>query len=347
MFGWMTGKKKTPSEERPEAISCEEATHQATPASAPSLEPKTSWLKRLASGLRKTQQRFFSPLVALFTNSTTLNADFYEELERLLLEADMGLAVTEAVLDHLKKHHPKEPQEALLLLKQHLCALLAPCQAPPFVPQDKPCVVLLVGVNGHGKTTTCAKLAARWTQEGHKVLLAAGDTFRAAAVQQLAAWAQRLNLPLIQQPTGADSAALLFDALSAATARDHDILLADTAGRLHTRDDLMNELHKIVRVLRKQNAQAPHEIWLVVDATMGQNALNQALAFHQALGLTGVCLTKLDGTAKGGMIFALAEALKLPFRFLGLGEQPDDLQPFEADAFVNQLLDTQASNAPT
>ncbi len=225
------------------------------------------------------------------------------------------------------------------VLRDELPGILRAAEAPVGQPSPgRPQVILMVGVNGTGKTTTIGKLAKRLLDEGQSVMLAAGDTFRAAAVEQLQAWGERNHVPVIAQQPGADSASVIFDALEAATARGADVLIADTAGRLHTKTNLMEELAKIVRVMKKIDPEAPHEVLLVVDATTGQNALVQAQQFHQAVGITGIALTKLDGTAKGGIVFAIAERLKLPIRFVGVGESIDDLRPFDADEFVEALF---------
>lgn len=239
----------------------------------------------------------------------------------------------------VKRQAMSDPQALLAALKEDLRQILVSVQAPVReAAPGRPQVILMVGVNGAGKTTTIGKLARRLQEEGNSVMLAAGDTFRAAAVEQLQAWGERNAVAVIAQHSGADSASVVFDALQAAGARGIDVLIADTAGRLHTKTNLMDELTKISRVMKKLDPDAPHEVMLVVDATTGQNALNQAVQFHQAVGLTGITLTKLDGTAKGGIVFAIAERLKLPIRFIGVGESIDDLRPFDPDEFLNALL---------
>jgi fused signal recognition particle receptor len=267
-----------------------------------------------------------------------------EDLETLLITADVGVEATARIIadltERVKRKTLTDPPALLLALKADLRELLRTATGPVRQPAaGKPQVILMVGVNGAGKTTTIGKLAKRLHAEGNSVMLAAGDTFRAAAVEQLETWGARNQIPVIAQHTGADSASVIFDALQAATARGVDVLIADTAGRLHTKTNLMDELVKVVRVLKKLDPDAPHEVMLVVDATTGQNALAQAEHFHRAVGVTGITLTKLDGTAKGGILFAIAERLRLPIRFIGVGETIDDLRSFDADEFVDALLD--------
>ncbi len=272
-----------------------------------------------------------------------LDEEALDELETRLLLADVGVEasaeLTEALRRGIRKGEIKTRQDVVQALRAALLALLAPCAQPLAIPDYiRPFVLLMVGVNGVGKTTTIGKLAQRFQAQGLKVMLAAGDTFRAAAVEQLKIWGERHAVPVIAQGADADPASVVFDALQAAKARGVDVLIADTAGRLHTQHNLMEELKKIKRVLQKQDAYAPHEVMLVVDATTGGNALNQALQFHAAVGLTGITLTKLDGTAKGGVIFALAKRLALPIRYIGVGETAADLGEFSAEEFVDALL---------
>ena len=256
--------------------------------------------------------------------------------------ADVGVATTQAIIDRLTDAHPRKSEvnvEAVMAtLKQLLVATLVETESELEQPADGPLVILVVGVNGAGKTTTIGKLAHRYLSEGKTVMLAAGDTFRAAAVEQLQTWGERNNVPVIAQHTGADSASVLYDALTAARARNVDILLADTAGRLNNKAHLMEELEKIVRVIKKADANAPHETLLVLDAGTGQNAVAQAREFDAAVGITGIALTKLDGTAKGGVVFAIGEQIKRPIRFIGIGEGVEDLRPFDADEFVDALF---------
>jgi len=272
-----------------------------------------------------------------------IDDELLDELETRLLAADVGVEATSAILGELHRRVARKELadgDALLgALRQALLEILAPVAIPLQVDrQRKPYVVLVVGVNGSGKTTTIGKLTRRLKQDGLRVMLAAGDTFRAAAVEQLTVWAERNQVPVVAQGTGADPAAVLFDALQAARARGSDVLIADTAGRLHTQSHLMDELRKVTRVLKRIDPDAPHEVLLVLDASLGQNALRQAEQFNEAIGVTGLAITKLDGTAKGGVVVAIARRFGLPIRFVGVGEQAGDFGPFEAEAFVDGLL---------
>ncbi len=300
-----------------------------------------SWLGKLKQGLSKTRQQLNSRLTSLFTGKQSIDDTLLEELETILITSDVGLDTTASILEDLKKRVTRqEASDADSLqraLKESLLSILKPCeQALNF--SAKPSVLLMVGVNGAGKTTSIAKLAHHYTQQGLRVLLAAGDTFRAGAIDQLKIWGERNNVPVIAQQEGSDSAAVIFDAIQSAQAKQLDLVIADTAGRLHTQTHLMNELEKIKRVMSKLDPDAPHETLLIIDASNGQNALRQAELFHETLGLTGVALTKLDGTAKGGIIFAIASKLGLPIRFIGVGEQIDDLKPFVAEDFIDALF---------
>lgn len=307
--------------------------------------PTNSLLGRLRTGLAKTRAQLGSGLSQLFTGRQQIDAELLEEIETQLLSADVGVAATQRIMvtleSSVKKQGLSDPSALPELLQQQLIEMLHNTDTPLNTQAHKPFVILVVGVNGVGKTTTIAKLAYRYQQAGQKVLLAAGDTFRAAAVEQLQTWGERHDIPVIAQHTGADSASVLFDALAAAQSRGSDILIADTAGRLHNKDNLMNELEKVVRVLRKLDPEAPHEVLLVLDAGTGQNAIQQTRQFQQSVGVTGLALTKLDGTAKGGVIFALAHEFQLPVRFIGVGEQAEDLQPFVAAEFCTALFDTE------
>lgn len=304
-------------------------------------EPKQGWLSRLKSGLGKTRQNFSEGLSRVFLGKKTIDAELFSELETRLLLADIGVESTQKILakltDAVSRKQLSDPETLFIHLKEQLESALAPYTLPIEI-NAKPFVILTVGVNGAGKTTSIAKMAHYFQSQNKKVMLAAGDTFRAAAIEQLQVWGERNNVPVIAQHSGADSASVIYDAMQAATARDIDILIADTAGRLHTQNHLMAELEKIKRVLQKFNPDAPHETMLVLDASMGQNALNQAQQFHQSIGLSGLTLTKLDGTAKGGILFAICEKMKLPIRFIGVGEDLDDLRPFEAEAFVEAMV---------
>ena len=273
-----------------------------------------------------------------------MDDELAEEIEERLLLADVGVDTTRRIIDGLRKRAKKiaaDDSEGLrTALKEELLELLRPAAIPLEIPADKrPYVILMVGVNGSGKTTTIGKLARRFTEQGLSVMLAAGDTYRAAATEQLQAWGDRNNVPVISQAPGADPAAVIFDALEAARARNIDVVLADTAGRLQNQDNLMRELEKVVRIAGRQDESAPHEKMLVLDASLGQNALNQAVQFHKAIGLTGITMTKLDGGGRGGILLAIADKMDVPFRFIGMGEQADDMAPFDADNFVAALLD--------
>ncbi len=303
---------------------------------------KRGFFGRLIAGLGKTREALSSGLGSLILGSREIDQDLLDEIETRLLTADVGLQATDQIIAHLqqrlKRKQLNNPEDLLAALKSELVALLRPVDLPLEISGDKPFVLLVVGVNGVGKTTTIGKLCRYLEEQGLSSILAAGDTFRAAAVEQLQEWGARNDVPVVAQATGADSASVIFDAYQAARARGADVLIADTAGRLHTKDNLMQELEKIVRVLKKQDDNLPHEVLLVLDATTGQNALNQARSFHKSVNLSGVCLTKLDGTAKGGMVFAIAKELGLPIRFIGIGEKINDLRPFSAEQFVEALF---------
>ena len=273
----------------------------------------------------------------------TIDDDLLEELETQLLSADLGIEATQTIINDLTQRVARkqlnDPEALFAAMHADMVDILKPVSQPLQIPSSaSPFVILMVGINGVGKTTTIGKLAKQFQLQGKKVMLAAGDTFRAAAVEQLQVWGERNQIPVIAQQNGADSASVIFDALQAAKARQMDILIADTAGRLHTQSNLMEELKKVKRVMAKLDGNAPHEVMLVLDAGTGQNALSQAEQFHQAIGLTGITLTKLDGTAKGGIIFAIAKKIGLPIRYIGVGEKIDDLRTFEAEDFVDALL---------
>jgi fused signal recognition particle receptor len=300
------------------------------------------FVSRLKSGLARTRASLRDGLANLFLGRKTIDDDLFEELETHLLTADVGVKATDKIIQDLtarcSRKELTDPQALYQALQDQLTALLTPVAQPLAITGHKPFVLLVVGVNGSGKTTTIGKIAKQLQQQGHSVMLAAGDTFRAAAVEQLQTWGQRNNVPVVAQHTGADSASVIFDAFKSAQAKQVDVLIADTAGRLHTQSSLMEELQKVVRVLKKLDAHAPHETLLVLDATIGQNALVQAQQFKQAVAVSGIALTKLDGTAKGGIIFSIAENLQLPIRYIGVGEQVDDLRAFAPDDFVNALF---------
>ncbi|WFM70897.1 signal recognition particle-docking protein FtsY [Halomonas sp. CKK8] len=306
---------------------------------------KKGWFARIRAGLGKTRANLTDGLADLFMGRKQIDDDLMEELETQLLMADVGIEATTEIIgrltDRVSRKELKEPQALYRALQEELAAMLEPVTRPLTLPPkgEGPFVILVVGVNGVGKTTTIGKLTQRFQREGRSVMLAAGDTFRAAAVEQLKVWGERNDVPVIAQHTGADSASVIFDAVSAAKARGVDVLIADTAGRLHNKAHLMEELKKVRRVMGKVDASAPHEVMLVLDAGTGQNALAQASTFNEAVPVTGITLTKLDGTAKGGIIFALARQLGTPIRFIGVGESLDDLRPFAASEFVDALFD--------
>lgn len=306
-------------------------------------ETKAGFFARLKQGLSKTSATIGEGMAALFLGKKIIDDELLEDIETRLLTADVGVEATSVIIQRLtQKVARKELADADALYKSlqaELAAMLKPVEQPlKITSQNKPFVILVVGVNGAGKTTTIGKLAKKLQLEGKKVMLAAGDTFRAAAVEQLQVWGERNKIPVIAQHTGADSASVIFDAVQAAKARGIDVLIADTAGRLHTKDNLMEELKKVRRVISKLDADAPHEVLLVLDAGTGQNAISQAKQFNQTVELTGLALTKLDGTAKGGVIFALAKQFGLPIRYIGVGEGIDDLRTFEAEPFVQALF---------
>jgi fused signal recognition particle receptor len=314
----------------------------AVPPGEPAEEPvaappaKRSWRERLSGSTLSRS------LGSLFVRNPKLDDDLLDELETALITADVGIEASTELVENLRKRmHKREFADApalLSALRQALVGLLKPVEQPLRVEGKKPFVTLVVGINGAGKTTTIGKLARRWRDEKRAVMLAAGDTFRAAAVEQLKTWGERNQVPVISQGQDADAASVIFDALQAARSRGTDVLIADTAGRLHTQGGLMDELGKIARVLKKLDAEAPHEVLMVIDGTTGQNAVNQVRQFRQIVGVTGLVVTKLDGTAKGGVVFALAREFGLPIRFVGLGESATDLRTFEAEAFVDGLL---------
>ena len=299
---------------------------------------------RLKAGLSRTRSSLTEGLSSLVLGGKQIDDELLEELETRLLGADVGLEDTQEIIQYLTGRVARRQlydAEALMdALRSAMQASLAPCSQPLRIPEDvRPYVILMVGINGAGKTTTIGKLANRLQSRGLKVMLAAGDTFRAAAIEQLQSWGKRNDVPVVSQHQGADSASVIFDALKSAQSRGFDVLIADTARRLHTHDNLMDELKKIKRVLGKIDPEAPHETMLVVDAGTGQNALNQAREFNDSVGLTGITLTKLDGTAKGGIIFAIAKQLELPIRFIGVGEGIENLREFQAGEFVEALFE--------
>lgn len=306
-------------------------------------QPKPGLFGRLKQGLKKTRSSITQGISNTVLGKKEIDDDLLEQLETQLLVSDMGVEATMDIIQNLtdmvSRKQLSDADSLFKALKENMTALLEPVNIPLSIDQSKtPYVILMVGINGAGKTTTIGKLAKKFQLEGHSVILAAGDTFRAAAVEQLQVWGERNNIPVIAQHTGADSASVIYDAIEAGKARGADIVIADTAGRLHTQSNLMDELAKVKRVASKIDPSAPHEIMLVVDAGTGQNALTQAEQFNHTIGLSGITVTKLDGTAKGGIVFAMAKKLGIPIRFIGVGESIDDLRPFDSREFVDALL---------
>lgn len=300
------------------------------------------FFSKLKRGLSRTKESIGSGIVSLFRGKA-IDDELFEELETQLLVADVGMNTTVKIINRLtessNRKQLKDGDALYQLLKEQMAEILHKVESPlTLKTQEGPFVILMVGVNGVGKTTTIGKMAKQFQQQGKKVMLAAGDTFRAAAVEQLQVWGDRNNIPVVAQQTGSDSASVIFDAFQSAKARNIDVLIADTAGRLQNKDHLMEELKKVVRVMKKISPEAPHEIMLTLDAGTGQNAVSQTKLFHEAVGLTGISLTKLDGTAKGGVIFAIADQFDIPIRYVGIGEGIDDLRPFNSQDFVNALF---------
>jgi fused signal recognition particle receptor len=327
------------TESREELSYFEEAGDQATQKE----EKKKGFFSRIRDGLSKTRSGLADGLADLLVGKKEIDDDLLEDLETQLIMADVGMEATQEIMERLTgRISRKELNDSDALFEaliEELRTMLDVAQQPLVVDSKKsPYVILMVGINGVGKTTTIGKLAKQFQNRGKSVMLAAGDTFRAAAVEQLQVWGERNDVPVVAQHTGADSASVIFDAVEAAKSRNVDILIADTAGRLHNKDNLMQELEKVVRVMKKLDDSAPHEVMLVLDAGTGQNAINQCKHFLQSVGVTGLTLTKLDGTAKGGIIFALAKQFEIPVRFIGVGEGIDDLRPFNADEFTRALF---------
>ena len=347
---------EVPPEPAAEATEPEAAQPAVEPAPAPEpvpaaepeveREPETrvSVFERIKQGLGKTRASLTGGLADLFSVGKKIDEDLLEEIETTLLMADVGVTATSEIIDalteKLERNQLKDGEALRKALRDELHGLLKDVTRPLEIDACKqPYVILMVGVNGVGKTTTIGKLTKKFQSEGKSVMLAAGDTFRAAAVEQLQVWGERNNVPVVAQHTGADSASVIFDAIQSAQSRGVDVVIADTAGRLQNKDNLMNELSKVVRVMKKLDESAPHEVMLVLDAGTGQNALSQAQVFQQAVGVSGITLTKLDGTAKGGIVFAIARQLQLPIRYIGVGEQAEDLRSFDAETFVDALFE--------
>ena len=311
--------------------------------SRPEAPPRHGLLVRLGDALRKTRSTIADGIAQIIGARTVIDDALVEDIESLLLSADVGVDATRRIIGSLEarvsRSEVADVNALLASLEKDMLEILAPVEEPLNIPVSSgPYVILVIGVNGAGKTTTIGKLAARLKSDGRSVMIAAGDTFRAAAIEQVQEWGDRTGVPVIAQQPGSDSASVIYDAFDAARARGIDVLIADTAGRLHTRVGLMDELRKVHRVIGKLDACAPHEVLLVLDAGTGQNALTQAVQFHDAVGVTGIALTKLDGTAKGGIIFAIAEQLRLPIRLIGVGEGINDLRDFRAEPFVTAII---------
>ena len=308
-----------------------------------SKDDENRFFSRLKFGLKKTRDSLASGVIRVVGGPTELGPELWQELEEVLLAADMGIPTMTWVIEELKKGVREslvtKKEEIIKLLKVLLFNALQEVQIDTAYPLEGPCVVMMIGINGSGKTTTIGKLAARYKGQGEQVMVAAGDTFRAAATEQLQAWAQRIDVPCVCQKSGADPSGVAYDAVQSAVAKKMDRVFVDTAGRLQTNKNLMEELKKIKRVVKKVVNEAPHEILLVLDASIGQNSLSQARLFNEALDVDGIVMTKLDGSAKGGVLFSIARELKLPVRFIGVGEQVDDLQPFDPRSFVDALFD--------
>ncbi len=341
MFSFLKKKDKPSASSMPDAADTATSAHDAKPATIPAATPvATSWRDRLKAGLSRTRAALTTPLGELFSRNR-IDEALLEDLETTLLTADCGIDATQWLLDELKsavkKNALESPSQLRQVLADRLTTLLAPLEQPLDVTAHKPFVIMIAGVNGAGKTTSIGKLAKYFQSQGKSVLLAAGDTFRAAAREQLKIWGERNGIAVIAQESG-DPAAVVFDAISAARARNIDIVLADTAGRLPTQLHLMEEIAKVRRVIQKIDATGPHEVLLVLDANIGQNAVQQVKAFDQSIHVTGLVLTKLDGTAKGGVLAAIARQCPKPVRFIGVGEGINDLQPFRVDEFVEALL---------
>ncbi len=337
-MGLFKKKKTTPTDQQHSTTNHQPSPEQEQPQ-------KKGLFNRFKKGLKKTRQKLTGGLGELLLGKKIIDEDLIDDLEMQLLSADIGVEATQKVMDTVRRQVDRQEIQTIEslsdLIKSQLTDIIAPCEQPLNIDTaaHQPYIILVVGVNGVGKTTTIGKLAQKFQNEGKSVMLAAGDTFRAAAVEQLETWGQRNNVDVIAQKHGADSASVIYDAIAAAKARSTDIVLADTAGRLHNKSNLMEELKKIVRVTKKLDDSAPHEVMLVLDAGTGQNALAQAETFQKAVNVSGITLTKMDGTAKGGIIFAIAQQHNIPIRFIGVGETLDDLSSFQAEPFIEALFD--------
>ncbi|VVC75061.1 Signal recognition particle receptor FtsY [Aquicella siphonis] len=342
MFDFLKRKKNTDTADSPNPV------ETGIAPAGEDIRNKPGLFARLKQGLSKTRATLATGMANLFLGKKEISQDLLNDIEMALLTADVGVETTDQLIQALTRKLARkelnDAQTAFHFLQEEMKQILRPCAVPlSIAPETRPFVILVVGINGSGKTTTIGKLASHFKQQGKHIMLAAGDTFRAAAIEQLQVWGSRNQVPVIAQQPGADTAAVIFDAMEAAKARGADILIADTAGRLHTQSNLMAELQKVKRVLAKTDSSAPHETLIVLDASLGQNALNQVKQFNEAMGVTGIVLTKLDGTAKGGIIFAIANQTKIPIRFIGIGEGIQDLRPFDADDFVNALFAGESS----
>ncbi len=337
MFGFLKRKQKTTSAT---ATSSPETAIETT---APAQDKTADTNHSLSHSLEKTKRTFSDGMADFFLGKKSIDNELLDALETRLLSADVGIDATTTIIDELQSDISRkvinDADSLHTKLADIMKNILLPCEQALITESAKPFVILVVGINGAGKTTSIGKLANHFMQQGKSVMLAAGDTFRAAAVEQLQEWGRRNDVPVISQGSGADPASVIFDAVQSASSKNIDIIIADTAGRLHTQDNLMDELAKIKRVLAKIDASAPHETLIVMDAGFGQNALHQVQQFHNSIGLTGMAVTKLDGTAKGGILFSIAKTLNLPVRFIGIGEGIDDLRPFNAAEFVDALLE--------
>ncbi|MBU2873147.1 signal recognition particle-docking protein FtsY [Marinobacter salexigens] len=334
---------EAPAAPAPKTVAEPEPAPEPEKIPEPEAAPQLSVFERIKQGLGKTRASLTGGMADLFAVGKKIDEDLLEEIETTLLMADVGVTATseiiESLTDKLQRNQLKDGEALRKALRDELHGLLKDVTKPLTIDAGtKPYVILMVGVNGVGKTTTIGKLTKKLQSEGKSVMLAAGDTFRAAAVEQLQVWGERNNVPVVAQHTGADSASVIFDAIQSGRSRGVDVVIADTAGRLQNKDNLMSELEKVVRVMKKLDDTAPHEVMLVLDAGTGQNALSQAQVFQKAVGVSGITLTKLDGTAKGGIVFAIARQLQLPIRFIGVGEQVDDLRSFDAETFVDALF---------
>ena len=344
MFSFLRKKTKTTDDKKQDdvIVQKEQDSNSVAVDAELSIE-KPNIFGRLRERLTRTSSKLTEGFASLVLGKKTIDDDLLEELETQLLTADLGVDATQTIIADLTQRVARkqlgDAESLFSALREDMISLLQPSCEPLIIPEkNTPFVILMIGINGVGKTTTIGKLAKQFQQQGKSVMLAAGDTFRAAAVEQLQVWGERNEIPVIAQHSGADSASVIFDALQAAKARNIDILIADTAGRLHTQSNLMEELKKIKRVMGKLDDSAPHEVMIVLDAGTGQNALSQVVQFNESVGITGITLSKLDGTAKGGIIFAIAKKTGLPIRYIGVGETIDDLRPFHAEEFVDALL---------